>query len=245
MKRLHILALALCLAVLLTAIAPAVYADEWNKKTIVTFSDRVEVPGAVLEPGKYVLKLVDSQADRHIVQVMNERENHVYNTILAIPKQRMEPADKTIISFYEIRGGGPEPIKSWFYPGDTIGQEFVYPKHRMTEILALMKQDNTVVASSSTTTSEAARSETVAENTVTEPVPVPEPAPTPVPTVTSDADRVVEEAPPAENPPAAKPEPAPEMPKTAGNTGAIALLSLLCLGIASSLRISRRLGSRS
>ena len=54
-----------------------VRADTWDKKTIVSFSQPVEVPGAILQPGKYVMKLVDSQSDRHVVQFTNERQNHV------------------------------------------------------------------------------------------------------------------------------------------------------------------------
>src|SRR5258708_17076605 len=114
MKYAHWITLGLIGGLLLTEAAPRANADPWNKKTYVTVSQAIEVPGAILPAGTYVFKLLDSQSDRHIVQVMNERENHVYNTILAIPKQRMEPAEKTIITFYEIRGGGPEPIRSWF-----------------------------------------------------------------------------------------------------------------------------------
>ena len=66
-------------------------ADAWNKKTIVTISQSIEVPGAVLPPGKYVFKLINSDSNRHIVQIMNDRETHVYATNLAIAKQRMEP----------------------------------------------------------------------------------------------------------------------------------------------------------
>jgi len=77
----------------------AANADAWNKKTIVTISQSIEVPGAVLTPGKYVFKLVNSDSNRHIVQIMNERENHVYATNLAFAKQRMEPADKTVLTF--------------------------------------------------------------------------------------------------------------------------------------------------
>jgi hypothetical protein len=34
-------------------------ADEWNQKTIVTFSGPVEIPGQVLDAGTYVFKLAD------------------------------------------------------------------------------------------------------------------------------------------------------------------------------------------
>jgi len=139
MKRLSLLGLALCCALLMSTLAPAAHADVWNKKTYVTFPHRVEVPGGVfLEPGKYVFKLANSLSDRHIVQIFNERENHVFATILAISNQRMTPTSKTLMTFYEMPGDQAEPIRAWFYPGDTIGQEFAYPKKRASEISIAM-----------------------------------------------------------------------------------------------------------
>jgi hypothetical protein len=111
----HIRRTVLCLlgGLLLTGAATSVKADAWNKKTIVTTSLPIEVPGGVvLLPGKYVFKLLDSASNRHIVQIMNDREDRVYSASLAIPKQRMEPADRTVITLYEMPGGGPEPIRS-------------------------------------------------------------------------------------------------------------------------------------
>ncbi len=124
----------ICSCALLMASAllfvPAVHGDAWNKKTEVTFHDEVKLPNGVTLPsnGDYVLKLLDSSADRHIVQVMNNREDRVYATILAIPSERMEPKGKTVITFYETPAGEPHYIRTWYYPGDTIGQEFTYPK---------------------------------------------------------------------------------------------------------------------
>jgi hypothetical protein len=43
-------------------------ADEWNKQTVVTFSQAVAVPGRVLPAGTYVLQMADSQSDRHVVR---------------------------------------------------------------------------------------------------------------------------------------------------------------------------------
>lgn len=120
---------------------PPVNADVWNKKTDVTFSAPVEIPGAVLEPGKYVMKLVDSQSDRHTVQVLNADQNHVYATILAIPNYRLQPSDKTAITFYEMPAGQPQAMKAWFYPGDNFGQEFAYPKTRATQISQVTSQN--------------------------------------------------------------------------------------------------------
>src|SRR5437016_5685119 len=69
--------------VFLIIVTPA-NGDQWDKKTILTFTEPVELPGIVLPPGKYVFKLLDSLANRHVVQVFNESEDHIYATILAI-----------------------------------------------------------------------------------------------------------------------------------------------------------------
>ena len=109
-------------------LAPAAKADEWNKETVLTFNEPVEIPGQVLPAGTYVFKLFDSQTDREIVQVFTEDQKHLLATIMAIPDYREEPTDKTVVTFDERPSGSPEALHSWFYPGDTIGVEFVYPK---------------------------------------------------------------------------------------------------------------------
>src|SRR5690242_8637418 len=93
---------------LFSAALPNAQADEWNKKTIVTFSGPTEIPGQVLSAGTYVFKLADSQSDRNIVQVFNKDETRLYGTFLAIPDYRLEPADKPVITFEERAAGAPE-----------------------------------------------------------------------------------------------------------------------------------------
>ena len=109
-------------------------ADEWNKKTVFTFSAPVEIPGQVLTPGTYVFKLLDTASDRHIVQVFNKDQNHLYGTFLTIPDYRNKPPEKPLITFEERPAGSPEAIKAWFYPNDNYGNEFVYPKARAVQL---------------------------------------------------------------------------------------------------------------
>lgn len=248
----------------LTGAATNGNADAWNKKTYVTISQSIEVPGAVLAPGKYVFKLMDSASNRHIVQILNADENHVYTTNLAIAKQRMEPADKTVLTFYEMPGGGPEPVRSWFYPGDTIGQEFAYPSKRATEISRAVGQPVPALTASASSVSTVAPIETPAAEAQSTPVPdnradriapseAAEPAPPPV---TPEATSPESVEPPAEQPaePAAQ-EPAPpaqsapaepQMPHTAGNTAAMGFAGLSLLGVAAFIRKTvQRAGSRS
>jgi hypothetical protein len=118
-------------------------AQRLDKKTSVTFSQPIEIPGAgaqVLPAGSYVFKLFDSMSDRHIVQVFNKDETHIYATILTIPNQRLRATDKTVMTFAERAAGEPQAIRAWFYPGDRFGQEFVYPKKRAVELAKVTHQ---------------------------------------------------------------------------------------------------------
>lgn len=127
----------LCVTVLFLLVAPKAKADEWNRKTVITFSGPVEVPGVgqhMLPAGTYVFKILDAEPDRHIVQIFNEDESQVLTTILAIPNLRLRATDKTVITFRERPAGEPEALRAWFYPGHEWGDEFVYPRSRATQL---------------------------------------------------------------------------------------------------------------
>lgn len=136
------------IALLGAALAPTAKADAWDRKTVITFSGPVEIPGVhlkgwgVLPAGTYVFKILDSQSDRHIVQIFNQDQTIVYATILAIPNYRLRATDKTVITFRERPAGQPEALRAWFYPGRNWGEEFVYPK---AKAIALAKATNTPV----------------------------------------------------------------------------------------------------
>ena len=148
MKLLKAAATLSCWAIMGMALVPAIQADDWNRKTIVTFSGPVEIPGVhlagwgVLPAGTYVFKILDSQSDRHIVQIFSKDELTVYATILAIPNYRLKATDKTVITFRERPAGEPEALRAWFYPGRNWGEEFVYPK---AKAVALAKATRTPV----------------------------------------------------------------------------------------------------
>jgi LPXTG-motif cell wall-anchored protein len=145
MNRFKVLASIFCLSLAALAFSASVKADAWNKKTIVTFNQPIEVPGGVvLPPNTYVFKLLDSASNRHIVQIFNEDQSHIYATVLAIPNYRLRVTGKTVFTFTERAAGEPPAIRAWFYPGDNFGQEFVYRKSRTVE---LAKQTNSPMPS--------------------------------------------------------------------------------------------------
>lgn len=210
---------------LLLAALPA-GADQWNKKTTVTFARPVELPGIVLPAGTYVFKLADSNSNRHIVQVFNADESQIFTTILAIPNYRLTPTDKVVMPFDESAPGNAEALRAWFHPGDNFGQEFVYPKVRAAEIAETTRE---LVLSADVKPAEKPR-ELVKE---------------PVVAVTPEKKEVeiAQEVQPAPLVAQAAPAPAPapaELPKTASPAPAVLLFGLIALSVAGALKLVRQ-----
>ncbi len=232
----------LCAAIIATAFSPSVKADEWNQKTVVTFSQSVETPGvhmkgwAVLPAGTYVFKLLGSPSDRHIVQIFNQDETVVYATVLAIPNYRLKVTSKTVLTFRETPPGQPDVLRAWFYPGKNFGEEFVYPK---TRALELAKVTNSPVLY---TPAEIPAEVTAPITSAEEPVVV-QLKQAPVLAVQPTGEDVevaqVVTAPPAEALAATNEAPAAELPKTASPMPLIGLFGLLALGAAFTLKFAR------
>jgi hypothetical protein len=104
-------------------------ADQWDKRTILTVDQPIQLTETLLEPGQYVLKLADSNSDRHIVQIFNSDQSRIIDTVLAIPNYRLQPTGHSRFAFWETPPGSAKALRAWFYPGDNFGQEFRYPKH--------------------------------------------------------------------------------------------------------------------
>ena len=200
------IALSLLLGLLLSgAIANQVQAQTFNKRTKLTFSGPVAVPGRVLTAGTYTFTILDSFGDRQIVQIWNADKTELITTVLAIPNARLEPTDKTVIEFRERPADRPQAIKAWFYPGYTYGVEFVYQKE---EAVQLAKVEN-------------------------EPVPAVEALPTPTTMKTVPLVAVTpqgEEEPAAQAFPLAEPtKEVAELPKTASLLPLIGIFGATCL----------------
>jgi hypothetical protein len=120
--------------------APAAIAqDNFNRKTVITFSKPFEVPGMVLPAGTYTFQLADTLVDRHIVSISSADGKQQIAMAMGIAVNRVDTTTKTVITFNEVAPGAPETIRTWFYPGRNAGVEFVYPKQRALELAAISK----------------------------------------------------------------------------------------------------------
>ena len=234
-----------------------------NQDTFFTFSQAVELPGKTLPAGTYFFQLVDSPGNRHIVKIMSQDKKDVHATLMAIPYYSNErPSDDPQVRFMETpastaAAGGTNAIRIWFYPGNSVGHEFIYPRAQAMRI-AQRTQEPVLTTKADTEISESVndadltrvdRSGTDVATTAQaspETTPAPEPAPreqigglaTPPSTPAPAATPAPEPTPAPERAPAPERNDAPardELPATAS------LLPLLALIGAGSLVGSRML----
>jgi len=228
-----------------------VTADQWDKKTTITTDEAMQLPNMMLQPGTYVIRLVDSKSNRHVVQFFDKDEKHLITTILAIPNERLRATGKSVFAFWEVPAGQPKALRAWFYPGDNFGQEFAYPKDEAARITASNKGATVPISDEKPEDlSKSAEKDTAA---VTEPAPAPapvataEPAPAPAPAEVAAAPQRAPEPPavtPIETPNtasartadqddaqrvAAQTSASDKLPQTASNLPLFALIGLLSL----------------
>lgn len=215
-------------ALLGSSFVPRAHADAWDKETIVTVHEPIIAGNKVLQPGTYVWKLLDSQSDRHVVQIFDKNQDHLEETILAIPDYRLRPTGHSHFAFWETPNGVPKAVRAWFYPGDNFGQEFAYPKELVAQLQAA-----------------------VPTPAVYHPEPAPEPAPAPAPAPEPAAAPAPQPAPQPAAAPEPAPTPAPEpvqtpapqpqtLPHTASNSPLFALLGLASLSLSGILTLATK-----
>jgi hypothetical protein len=122
---------------------PVAHADEWDQASQLTFSQSVQIPGRVLPAGTYWFVLADT-VDRNIIKVFNSDRSTLYATVLAVTAERLHRTDNTTITFTERESMQPQTIVSWFYPGHSIGHQFVY-SNRENQELARVKHQTVIV----------------------------------------------------------------------------------------------------
>lgn len=146
-----------CATAMIACLAPGARADEWNKKTYLTFSGPVQVPGATLPAGTYLFQLAAPDTSRHVVMVSSKDGNKVYGMFITIPNDRLETPDENVVMFRETPAGTPQAVQAWWYPGDRTGEEFVYPKSQAAMIARANHREVLATESYSATGSETDR----------------------------------------------------------------------------------------
>lgn len=160
MKRVTSIATA-CVAAVVLMLGTGVGAQDFNtqEKTFLTFSNSVELPGMTLPAGTYTFRLADTQS-RNVVQVLSQDEKEMKGQFLFVPAERQEVTGETVITFRETREGTAPAVQYWYYPGEKIGKEFIYPKDQAMRISArtgatVQSEDGPISANSTASSTDA------------------------------------------------------------------------------------------
>lgn len=137
MKKFSIVTLGLATLLTTLSLCPTTKADEWDKKTIVTFDQDVEIPGQVLPAGTYVFKLMRNSSNRNIVQIWTEHESQLLSTLITVGDSYPNPSGDPyfVLDMSGTEEGYPPVVASWFFGGGNEGRDFVYSGYSTTRIV--------------------------------------------------------------------------------------------------------------
>lgn len=234
LKRIGVSAIALTgIGIAASIIVSRAQADEWDKMTLLTVDQPIQVGNnTYLEPGTYMFKLANS--DRHIVQIFTKDRSHLINTIFAIPSYRVELTDGPQFTFWETPPGTAKAVRTWYYPGDHFGQEFLYPTN-LRQIAAL-----TTTAPASPAPAPAPQALEQAAPAEQPPTEVAQTAPQEQPQAEQAPVEIAQNTPPPDNaapPPPSQPDQSQTLPQTASPYPLFGLGGLFALGLYAALRI--------
>jgi LPXTG-motif cell wall-anchored protein len=233
-------------AATLAVLAPGtVSAQPADKRTFFTFSGNVEMPGVALPAGKYEFRIANPDSSRNVIQVRSGDGKKTFGLFLTHSAQRVTASDEAEVRFLEAGAGVPPAIKTWWYPGERTGYEFVYPKQQARRLAQRTRQPVLTTKNETTTTRDTENStdltrisptgseSQVSENESAEADPAGSrqagqradsgsvPPPSPAPVGTSARART-------------------QLPRTASSTPLVALMGLLMLTAAAVMRQLRR-----
>ena len=123
------------------------HADMSDQATQITFGQPVQIPGQVLPAGTYWFLLANISEQQDVVQIYNSDRSKLYATLETATIESQEATGHTVVKLAEQESSKPDALVAWFYPGETTGHEFLYPKDQEKQLSQDSQQ--TVVATPS------------------------------------------------------------------------------------------------
>ena len=230
MARVTLIATALVIALVAVFAGPTAAQTDTRDRTFLTFSGPVEMPGVTLPGGTYVFKLADTPS-RNVVEVWDRNEKKMIGHWLFVQATRPDVSQDTVVMFKETAAGQTPAVHYWYYPGEKIGKEFIYPKGQAVKLQA--RTTEKVLSTDASVDAAPAPREESRVARAPEPPPAPAPRAEPFPQGGSGRSNP-EPAPPARQVTRSAP-----LPQTASPLALNALIGLISLAGAAGIRFLR------
>jgi hypothetical protein len=122
------------LAALTLGISGVAQAQPADYRTYFTFSAPVTLPGVTLPAGRYLFRLADPDGSRKVISVLSADGKTPLAMLHTIPNKLLQAPGDAEIRFMETPANVPPAIKTWWYPGQSIGYEFIYPRQQALQL---------------------------------------------------------------------------------------------------------------
>lgn len=126
--------LAVAMFAAVTAGSAAAQSEVLNSRTEFNFNAPVELPGVTLPAGAYVFRFADASTSRQVMQVLSKNDSKSYGLFMTMQARRPEASSEAELRFLETPSGQPVAVKTWWYPQNAIGREFVYPREQAVRL---------------------------------------------------------------------------------------------------------------
>jgi hypothetical protein len=143
MKNLTKLLLMGALVVVFGAISGPTVLAQIPETSFLNVTEPLNVGGTILQPGKYVIRVLPGNQNRNLLQVTNEDYSEIFTTVLSIP--HATPAGEETLTeyvFYPAVAGTPRALRTW-YAADAAsqgGHDIVYPEGLAMELAPVVKE---------------------------------------------------------------------------------------------------------
>jgi LPXTG-motif cell wall-anchored protein len=128
------------LAALTLGTATPTVAQTADYQTYFTFSGPVTLPGVTLPAGKYLFRLADPSTSRKVINVLTADGKKSVAMLTSIPNRLNKAPNDPEVRFMETSDNTPPPIKTWWYPGNSTGYEFIYPRKQALQLAKVVKE---------------------------------------------------------------------------------------------------------
>lgn len=103
-----------------------------------TFSQPVMVPNQTLPAGKYLFRV--SGTGRNIVEIYSGDKSKMIQRVMAVQAARSDSPERAEIRLIESSADTPVAIGTWWYPLQRQGWEFIYPREQALKLAKTARQ---------------------------------------------------------------------------------------------------------
>ena len=113
-------------------LVPGAAADAGNKAILFSVNAPVEIPGRVLDPGRYELRLQNDGSP--IAEIFSADRSQFYGYFETAPVDRTHVGRSRVVLTSSGKHA-PNTIQEWFYPPQRTGNKLLYPNKNNAQLV--------------------------------------------------------------------------------------------------------------